>query len=323
MKADSIEAGPIEPTPETFKNPLRRYWLATRPPFLTVTVAGFTLGLAYAVFSGTNVNWKTALMTLVGATTIHAAINVLNDYYDALNGGDTVNSERIFPFTGGSRFIQNKVLTERQTLHYGLTLLVGGVCIGLILTLASHWSLLAIGAIGVFTGWAYSAPPFKLNSRGWGEPCVALGFGILIPLGTDFVQRQSWNCELLLLCLPYGLLVTNILYINQFPDRLADAAVGKRHWVVRLGVARAKWIYVGNVFAASGILLIAVITKTAPPISLMSLLPLIIAARAAACLIRHAGRPARLATPIKLTIAAALAHGVTLAIILAFIAVPR
>ena len=35
------------------------------------------------------------------------------------------------------------------------------------------------------------------------------------------------------------LLVTNLLFINQFPDRAADAASGKRHWVVRLAPASA------------------------------------------------------------------------------------
>ncbi len=320
MKADPIESATLEPTPQALKNPLRRYWLATRPPFLTITVAGCILGLAYALYRGAPLNWTTALLTLVGATAIHAAINVLNDYYDALNGSDTNNDDRIYPFTGGSRFIQNQVLTERQTLHYGLALLAAGVSIGAVLTFSSHWSLLALGAIGVFIGWAYSAPPFKLDSRGWGEPCVALGFGILIPLGTDFVQRQSWDWELSWLCLPYGLLVTNILYINQFPDRLADDSAGKHHWVVRLGPERGKWIYVVNVFAATGIVLFAVIAGIAPAIVLLSMLPLVIAARSAAYLIHDAGHPARLLIPIKLTIFSALAHGLTLASILAFIA---
>jgi 1,4-dihydroxy-2-naphthoate octaprenyltransferase len=320
MNADSTEPATLEPTPETLMNPLRRYWLATRPPFLTVTVAGCVLGLAHALYRGGLLNWATALLTLIGATVIHAAINVLNDYYDALNGSDTGNDERIFPFTGGSRFIQNKVFTDRQTLHYGLLLLASGIFIGLVLTFSSHWRLLAIGAIGVFVGWGYSAPPFKLNSRGWGEPCVALGFGVLIPLGTDFVQRQSCDWELLLLCLPYGLLVTNILYINQFPDRLADAAAGKHHWVVRLGPERGKWIYVANVFAATAMLLIAVIAGIAPAMALLSLLPLLVAARAAAYLIQVAGQSAQLMTPIKLTIVSALAHGLTLAIILVFAA---
>ena len=41
-------------------------------------------------------------------------------------------------------------------------------------------------------GWAYSAPPLSLNSRGLGELSVALGFGILIPLGADYVQRGAF-----------------------------------------------------------------------------------------------------------------------------------
>jgi hypothetical protein len=31
---------PGEPTPETLRNPLRRYLLATRPAFLSITIAG-------------------------------------------------------------------------------------------------------------------------------------------------------------------------------------------------------------------------------------------------------------------------------------------
>ena len=34
--------------------------------------------------------------------------------------------------------------------------------------------------------------------------------------------------------MPYALLVANLLYINQFPDRKADAAAGKNNLVVRL-----------------------------------------------------------------------------------------
>ena len=54
---------------------------------------------------------------------------MLNDYYDHLNGTDAANTGRLFPFTGGSRFIQNRVLTPGQTLAYGLALfavVIGG-----------------------------------------------------------------------------------------------------------------------------------------------------------------------------------------------------
>src|SRR3970040_263437 len=86
------------------------------------------------------------------------------------------------------------------------------------------------GRAGLFTAWAYSAPPLKLNSRGLGEACVAMGFG-LIAVGADYVQRAEFSLFPVVAVLPYALLVTNLLYINQFPELKADAATGKRHWV--------------------------------------------------------------------------------------------
>ena len=54
---------------------------------------------------------------------VHAGMNVLNDYYDEQNGTDRRNTQRLFPFTGGSRFIQNGVLSTGETLVFGAWLL--------------------------------------------------------------------------------------------------------------------------------------------------------------------------------------------------------
>ncbi len=87
-----------------------------------------------------------------------------------------------------------------------------------------------LGLVGALIGWGYSAPPLKLNSRGLGEPDVALGFA-LVPCGLVMVAGSGFDLRALLLGLSSGLLVANLLFINQFPDRRADAATGKRHWV--------------------------------------------------------------------------------------------
>ncbi|MDP1635484.1 MAG: prenyltransferase, partial [Gallionellaceae bacterium] len=97
----------MEPTLAAFPNPLLRYFAATRPPFLSVTFAACLIGLATAAADGTVLRPLAAFFTVFFALVAHAGINVLNDYYDALNGTDAANTERLFPFTGGSRFIQN------------------------------------------------------------------------------------------------------------------------------------------------------------------------------------------------------------------------
>jgi len=121
-------------------------------------------------------------------------VNVLNDYYDALIGTDAINTERVFPYTGGSRFIQNGVLTLRETGIFGAGLMGLAAAGGLWLTLRSGPGLLLIGAAGMLIGWTYSAPPLMLNSRGWGEACVATGFA-LIAIGAGKVTiNETENC---------------------------------------------------------------------------------------------------------------------------------
>ena len=303
----------MEPTLLAFQNPFARYFVATRPAFLTATLMAGLLGLSIAWHDGLAFNIQLALVTMLFALMAHAGANVLNDYYDAQNGTDAQNTERIFPFTGGSRFIQNGVLSLMQTRNFGFALLAGVAIAGLWLMAQSGAQLLYVGLAGLFVGWAYSAPPFRLNSRGWGELCIVAGF-LLITVGTDFVQRGSFAVAPLVAGLSYALLVTNLLYINQFPDRAADTAAGKLHWVARLEVRQARWGYVLIVVLAYIWLLLSVLTGWLPALSLLALFALPLSIKAARQLLRHAAEPQRLGDAIKLTIAAMLAHGALLSL---------
>ena len=304
-------AAPGEPTPEALRNPVRRYLLATRPAFLTITLAGCLLGFSLAPA----LHWGLATLTLTLALLAHAGINVLNDYYDHLNGADAANTQRLFPFTGGSRFIQNRVLTPRQTLAWGLALFGAVIAGGLWLIGQAGAGLFWIGLAGLAIGWAYSAPPLKLNSRGLGELCVAAGF-LIIVAGSDFVQQGGFDPTSWIVGLPYALLVTNVLYINQFPDREADLQAGKWHWVVRLEprvAARGYWLILLLAVAA---LLASVAAGVLSPWALVSLVGVLPALKAGRLLTVHAAEPARLVPPIRMTILAAHLQPVILACVL-------
>lgn len=303
---------PAEPTIEALRHPFKRYFLATRPAFLTVTLVAALIGLATAYAGDVRFNGLAAAVTVWFALVAHAGINVLNDYYDALNGTDDANTERIFPFTGGSRFIQNGVLTRTETARFGVALLVTVVAAGLWLTAVSAPGLIGIGLAGLLIGWAYSAPPLKLNSRGWGEACVWAGFA-LIAVGADYVQRGAWTPAPLITVTSYALLVTNVLFINQFPDRKADEVAGKHHWVVRLGPARARWVYAAIAGVAYAWLIIVVIAGLLPKVALMALLPALLSLRAAFDVMRYGTSPGHLAPAIQQTISAAVVHGALLA----------
>ena len=305
-------AGAQEPSADTMGNPLKRYFLATRPPFLLASLVPCLIGIASAYTGGVDISLTLAFLTVIGALLFHAAANVLNDYYDALNGTDEINTARIYPFTGGSRFIQNGVLSRAQTARFGFSLLLAGIVLGLLLLQQSGIGLLWLGLMGTLIAWAYSAPPLSLNSRGLGELCIAIAFGLLVVVGSDYVQRGEYVFFPLLVAIPYGLLASSLLYINQFPDREADERAGKHHLVVRFGPLRARWGYLLLVVAANVYLVVMVMTGY---LSAWLLLPLLAAPAgllAATILLRNATSPEKLVPAIRLSIVSVVLHGLLL-----------
>lgn len=319
MTVSTVSTRPAsaEPTPQRFANPLRRYFAATRPAFLSVTLVAALIGLASAYAELGHIDVPRAVVTVIFALVAHAAANVMNDYYDSKNGADDANSRRLFPFTGGSRFIQNRVLTPRQTAFFGYVLMVSVVLAGLWLTWQVGSGLLTIGVLGLLLGWAYSAPPFQLVSRGIGEVAIA-GSWLLVVIGADYVQRTQFAWTPFLAGLPYALLVANLLYINQFPDHDGDAAAGKRTVIVRLGPERAKWGYLAIALFAYGWLILQIGRYNLPPGCGAAALALPLSLNAARQLGEHASQPEYLTPAIRLTILATLVYGVILAVTLAF-----
>ncbi|HEY6898913.1 MAG TPA: prenyltransferase [Rhodocyclaceae bacterium] len=301
---------PAEPTANLRHQPALCLFLATRPAFLSVTLAGVLLGLACAWRGGAALHAGNALLTLVFALVAHAAANVINDFHDAAN--DAANTERLYPFTGGSRFIQNGVLSAAAIGRFGYALLLLVIPAGLWIAAHSGVGLLPIGMAGLLLAWAYSAPPLKLASRGLGEFAVAGGWWLIV-VGSDYVQRGSYSAMPLLAGLGYGLMVANLLYINQFPDAPADAAAGKRTLVVRLGRRRAAAGYGLIALLAALPLLAGVLLGLLPPAALVSLLALMPALQAFNQLRQNAEDVPRLLPAIKLTILAAHLYGALLA----------
>ena len=293
-----------EPSLAALPNPFIRYFLATRPAFFTITAVGCLLGLACAVHTGLTPRPGVVLLTLLGALTAHAAVNVLNDYYDALNGTDARNVDRLYPYSGGSRFIQNGVLTPQATAVFGFSLLGAAMLVGLWLARQAGAGLLVIGAAGLFIGWAYSGEPLRLHSRGLGELAVAIGF-LFVVVGTDFVQRGAFSPLAVVPGLPYALWVAGILSVSQFPDRAADAASGKRHWVVRLAPRQAAWGYGGLLLAAYGALAFGLLSGLLPFAALVAFAALPMSLIAFRHLLQHAETPRALLPAIRLTLGAA------------------
>lgn len=288
-------------------------WLAaTRPQFLSVTVVSVLVGLAGAAGGGVPPHWGIGAATLAGALLVHAGANLVNDFHD--RDADAANDERLTPFTGGSRMIQDGLMQARAVALYGYALLAVAAALGVGLALEARPQLWWIGALGLALAIAYSAPPLRLSARGVGEPVIAAAW-LLVTVGSDIGQRGSWSIVPVAAGAPMALLIAAILLANGFPDRNADAAAGKHTLVVQLGPRAAARAYLALVAAAYLMLVAATVSGVLPAAALAGLLGApasLFAARELA--LKGEGTPGpRLLPAIGATIAAAHLYGLSVA----------
>ena len=223
----------------------KRLLLATRPPFMSASALPVLLGTVYGAQQTIGFAGVEFLLAMAATLLVTATANVLNDVYDDISGTDGQNDSRLHPFTGGSRFIQNGVMSRHQMARWGATLAGASVVLGLLLTALAGTEILAFGAIGLGLALAYSMPPLQLASRGLGELAVGSAFGLLPVVGAFWLQTGQITWAAVLISLPVACWVVNILLANEIPDAEADGAAGKRTLAVRLGPAGTHTAYLG------------------------------------------------------------------------------
>lgn len=282
---------------------MKKWIIALRAPFFTASLAPVAVGVAAAFYEGARVNWWTAALTLLGVVALHAGTNVANDYFDHRSRNDWVNPTPVTPFAGGSRVIQQGLITPRGMFLYALGCYAVGAAIGLYLWWVTPGNVvLWLGVIGAASGFFYTAAPVALGYRGVGEIFVGLNFGPLAALGADYVQTGHLSLAAFLAGIPVGLLIAGVLYINEFPDYQADKQVNKRTLVVLLGPRRARYGYYAILFFTYLSVAASVVLAGLPAWTFLAFATLPLATKALAVARRHYAEPFKLVPANALTI---------------------
>jgi 1,4-dihydroxy-2-naphthoate polyprenyltransferase len=245
---------------------------AVRAPFFTATIVPVVIGSVEAARTG-HFNLVLFILTLLGAVAFQGAANVINDYFDYRGGTDNINRYHNL-FSGGSRVIQDGLLTPNQTLGLGISLLLFGIIVGLYLVFRSGIMVLYIGIIGTIIVLVYSVPRYGLAyiGRGLGELAVAIGFGPMMVLGAYYVMAGEFSTAAWWLSLNPACLVALILYVNGYPDYEADMQTHKHTAVVTIGKSAGRWVYVLLVLGAYLSVIAGAALSIIPMMSLICLL---------------------------------------------------
>lgn len=249
--------------------PVRVWWRAARPFSFTATYIPIALGAVVApATAGLPVRLLLFGLTLGGALAVHAGTNMVNDYYDHINGIDDAAS------LGPSKAIQQGLLTPRQMLVGGMAAFAAGAAIGLGLAATRGWQILFLGIVCLPLAFFYTGWPLQLGYRGLGEIVVGIFMGPVMTLGAYFVQARRFDWTPALLSLPVALLVAAIMHANNLRDIEPDRARGKHTLATWLGPAAGAWEYHLLVLGAYAIVAALALTRQASPAILLSLLSL-------------------------------------------------
>ena len=244
----SATNGQANPLPEEFSGAslgaaAKRMLHASRPKFFPASVLPVVVGTAWGAWIGSSFDLAVFLLALFATVCVHAASNVLNDVGDEDSGTDPLNTDRIYPYTGGSRFIQTGIMNSRQMAMLGISQLALAAIAGLILIYLKGPVVLYFGLAGVALAVVYSLGPARLSSLGVGETAVGVAFGVIPIMGAAWLQGASLNLTLLLISIPVSAWVAAIVLINEVPDMTADAGAGKRTLPVRFGLSATALVY--------------------------------------------------------------------------------
>lgn len=234
-------------------------WKAARPSQLLLVCLVYALGTVTAAAGAGRRAGAAALdvgfvVTALGGFAaifpMAVAIHYANEYADYETDALTDRT----PFSGGSGALQRSGLRPRfLAIAAGAALGVGlasTAAVAATVGLPTDALLLLVGV--TLLGLAYSLEPIALVRRGIGEVVNALLGGFLLPVYAVAVVRVP-ALEHGLAVVPFTLVVGCNLLATHWPDREADAAVGKRTLAVRWSPARLRTAYHVLAVAAVGV----------------------------------------------------------------------
>ncbi len=228
-------------------------WRMSRPAQLALITLVYALGVAMAFGRGADADVGAVAVGLVALLPTAASVHYANEYADAETDALTDRT----PFSGGSGALVESELP--RSLARRAAIASGGLGVALLAAGAAPVGGRALEPVPtallvaiLLVGWQYSVGPLQLAWHGLGEVTNALVGGVALPLYGFAVVTGSVSVAAVLTTLPFALVVFVNLLETQWPDRRADAAVGKRTLATRWSASRLRLAYGLGTLAAVG-----------------------------------------------------------------------
>jgi len=250
--------------------------------WLRVIRIRFLLASIIAVSVGLAINWHQnliiipldAILIFAGVLALHASVDLLNDYWDYKRGIDTATKRT--KMSGGTGVLPEGLLKPSSVYRAGVGFLILGSLIGFYFVLTDGIIIAVILGFAIISIYFYST---KIVDSGLAEFFVAVK-GMMIVLGTSFIQSNHITLESILGGIVVGVLSSLVLFIASFPDHDADKSKGRKTLVIVVGKEKATSLFWVFPAISYSVIVFGIIIGVFPIFSLITLfsIPLLVKA---------------------------------------------
>ncbi|HJT57694.1 MAG TPA: 1,4-dihydroxy-2-naphthoate octaprenyltransferase [Ktedonobacteraceae bacterium] len=260
---------------------LQLWWDGIRPGYLPLSLLPVLLGSALAWTQSISVRVPRGtfhpirfVVLLAAVLLVQAGAHLVNDYYDHLRGIDTSNP------LGPGGLIQQALIKPARVLSLGLTGLILGTALGILVAVSAGPLFIIFLVVGVLCAYFYSASARALSSIALGELVSFCIFGPLLVLAAYTVQTGQVSRMVLLYSLPLGLLAAAAILSNDMRDAESDFQAGKHTLASILGFKLSRTLYTLLLLGAYAPIVALAVPRNAPHLLLIVLwtLPLAVVA---------------------------------------------
>ncbi len=188
-----------------------------------------------------------SILTIFAILFFHAALNLLNDYYDHVKGHDRINPH------GGSRVIQKAWIPAYQVQRLAFLFFALSFLFGIPVLILHSWIVIGLAALSAWAGVEFATQKIGLKNLGLGEYLVFFLTGPLLTSGFIWAITNQFVWQMLLLGSIFGSVALFFYHFSNIENILPDAQAGRKTWAVYLGIDRAKkflWV-IGGFFLLS------------------------------------------------------------------------
>ena len=201
------------------------------------------------------------ILSLLGVMLLHAAGNVMSDYFDYKTG---VDNENAFAVPN----LVFKKFESKEYLRFSIILFILGIAAGIAVTLLSGPGLLIIGAVAVLLTMLYSF----LKYHALGDLDIFIIFGVLTVLGAAYALTGTFRPDALILAIPVGIITVSVLHANNTYDTNSDRAAGIKTFGMLIGLKASAILYCIYMVIPFACIIAYVIAGLMHPLALLCLL---------------------------------------------------